>query len=207
MKEEIKTELISHMRKFGLCMLGKGLANANVSEMLSPYNHAMAIVHIGHGTELIIKARIAQEHPLLIFSTIPKSSASLDSRLGIIDLLEKGQTITFSELPERLWAATGYKIPNTEFYNKFGKLRNQIIHLAVPNDQELSDIALQFGFGVIERLVNDWWDTTLLEFAREYDSEYLDYIFESLERLNLTVNYERKDTYQLTKKKNNFPFL
>jgi hypothetical protein len=67
MKGEVKDELLNHMRDFGLHMLAKGIVNANFNEMLSPYNHAMAIVHIGHGAELIIKARIAQEHPLLIF--------------------------------------------------------------------------------------------------------------------------------------------
>jgi len=198
MKDEIKSELALHMRELGLHMIGKGLVNATFAEILFPYNQAMAIIHIGHGAELIIKARIAEEHPLLIFSSIPKSSSSVESKLGIIDLLEKGQTFGYAELPERLWAVTGDIVPGIDVYNKFGKLRNQIIHLAVP-DERLADIALSFGFGVLEKLVNMWWDETLLSYAVSYDTEYLFYVFEQLDRLNIEINY-RNDGYDIIKK-------
>lgn len=199
MKEEIKTELIAHMKDFGLHMLAKGLVNATFSEILNPYSHAMAIVHIGHGTELLIKARIAEEHPLLIFSTIPKSTTSIDTKLGILDLLDKGQSIMYSELPERLWATTGYKIKNINLFNDFGKVRNQIVHLAVPS-VDLSDLALKFGYGLIETMVNDWWDETLLEYAINYDDAYLEYVFEQLDRLKIESKYELDEDSNLRRK-------
>lgn len=202
MKIEIKEKLSQHMREFGLFMIAKGLVNATFNEMLNPYNHAMSIVQVGHGAELILKARIAEEHPLLIFSSIPKSTASIDTELGIADLLEKGQSIAYSELPERLWACTGNKLPDLELYNKFGKIRNQIVHLAVPND-ELSDLSLSFGYGVIEKLVNDWWDTSILEYAIEYDDAYYEYVFEQLDRLNIKLNYEVDEKFELKKCTNN----
>lgn len=196
MKEEIKIELVDHMKDFGLHMIGKGLVNGTFSEILNPYSHAMSIVHIAHGTEIIIKARIAEEHPLLIFSKLPKSTVSIDNKLGIIDLLEKGQTIMYSELEERLWAVTGYRIPNRELFNFFGKVRNQIIHLAVPNE-DLSDLSLKFGYGLIEQMVNEWWDITLLEYAENYDDAYLEYVFEQLERLKINTKYKLNDQYVL----------
>ena len=190
------------MREFGLYMIAKGLVNASFNEMLSPYNHAMSVVQVGHGTELILKARIAEERPLLIFSSIPKSTASIDTELGITDLLEKGQSITYAELPERLWACTGYKLPDLDFYNKFGKVRNQIIHLAVSHG-ELSDLSLTFGYGLIEKLVNNWWDTSILEYAIEYDDGYYEYVFDQLNRLNIKLNYEVDENFELKKCMNN----
>lgn len=199
MKDEIKTMLTSHMKEFGLNMIGKGLVNSTFNEMHSPYNHAMSIVHIAHGTELIIKSKIAEEHPLLIFSKIPKSTNSNETKLGVLDLLDKGQTIMYSELPKRLWATTGYKIENIDLYNEFGKIRNQIVHLGVP-ELELSDLALNFGFGVIENLVNEWWDETLLNYALNYDDAYLEYIFEQLNRLSIPTKFGIDKDYKLKKK-------
>lgn len=69
--------------------------------------------------------------------------------------MEKGQSIMYFELPERLWATTGYKIKDLQLFNDFGRLRNQIIHLAVP-DIELTDLALKFGYGLVEKMVNEW---------------------------------------------------
>lgn len=199
MKDELKTTLTSHMKDFGLNMIEKGLVNSTFNEMHSPYNHAMSIVHIAHGTELIIKSKIAEEHPLLIFSKIPKSTNSNDTKLGILDLLDTGKTIMYSELPERLWQTTGCKIKDIGLYNEFGKVRNQIVHIGVP-ELELNDLALNFGFGVIENLVNEWWDETLFNYALNYDDVYLEYIFEQLERLSITTKFVVDNDYKLKKK-------
>ncbi|KQS36827.1 hypothetical protein [Pedobacter sp. Leaf194] len=201
MTKETKEELVNHMIDFGLHMLGKGLVNATFNEMMNPYSHAMAIVHIGHGTELIIKAKIAEEHPLLIFSNIPKSTISTNNRLGFLDLLEKGQTIAFNDLPERLWASTGYKIKGLELFNQFGKVRNQIIHLGVP-PIALNDFALKFGYGLIEPMVNEWWGDTILQYAEVYDEAYLEYVFEQLNRLDIESKYELDENYHLREKSN-----
>lgn len=205
MREETQKELVGHMIDFGLHLLGRGVVNATFNEAYIPYNHAMGIVHIAHGTEILIKARIAQEHPLLIFSTIPKSVNAIDTKLGILDLLEKGQTIIYSELPERLWAATGCKIPNLELFNSFGKTRNMIIHLGVP-EGELDDIGLKFAYSIIEPLVNEWWNETIIEYACTYDDVYPEYIFQQLDRLKIETKYEIDENYHLRKKGENEPF-
>lgn len=184
-----KDKMAIQMRDFGLYMVAKGAVNATFSEMGVPYSHEMAIVHIAHGFEILIKSRIVEEHPLLIFNKIPKDTVIKDIRLEISDLLEHGQTIMYSELPQRLWATTGYKIDDIDLYNEFGKIRNQIIHFFIPATS-LSDIALKFAFTVIEKAVNDWWDTSILEYAVDYDEEYYLYAFEQLERLNIQINYK-----------------
>ena len=192
-----KTKIAHQMRDLGLHMVGKGAVNATFSEHAAPYSHAMAIVHVAHGFEILIKSKIVEEHPFLIFSKIPTESKIQGDKIHFEDLLAHGQTINYSELPHRLWATTGYKMSNPDFFQEFGKIRNQIIHFSVPNI-ELSEIALKFVYEVIEKTVNDWWDVSVLEYACEYDDGYLEYVFEQLQRLNIEIQYRLgSDGYSL----------
>lgn len=193
-----KQRMANQMKDFGLSMVAKGIVNATFSEHGNPYSHAMGLVHVANGFEILIKAKIVEEHPLLVFNKIPKETHISDGNIKFEDLLEHGQTIMYSELPERLWATTGYKIEPINLYNEFGKTRNQIIHFAIPQIA-LNDLTFQFTFKVIEKAINDWWDITILEYAQDYDSEYLDYVFEQLDRLSLSVNYELNDKGNLIK--------
>ncbi len=194
-----KLRMASQMRDFGLYMVAKGSVNATFSEHGSPYAHAMGVVHVAHGFEILVKSKIVEEHPLLIFTKIPKDSNTEDDEIKFNDLLEHGQTIMYSELPHRLWAATGYKIADLSLYNEFGKIRNQIIHFSVP-EISLADLTLKYTFQVVEKAVNEWWDTTILEYASEYDDAYCEYVFEQLERLNIPINYRlSEDGYNLEK--------
>lgn len=194
-----KYKMASQMREFGLHMIGKGVVNATFSEQGSPYSHAMGVVHVANGFEILIKSKIVEEHPLLVFTKIPKETNTQDGNIKFQDLIEHGQTIMYSELPERLWATTGYKIEPISLYNEFGKIRNQIIHFAVPQIS-LSDLTLNFTFKVIEKTINQWWDTTILEYAMEYDHDYCQYVFKELQRLNINTNYKVDENGDLEKK-------
>lgn len=186
-----KYRMAAQMRDFGLHMVGKGVVNATFAEMVDPYSHAMAIVHIANGFEILIKSRIVEEHPLLVFSKIPKEGNTTDGNIRFEDLIQHGQTIIYSELPERLWAATGYKITPLLLYEFFGKTRNRIIHFAIPNIK-LSDLALEFTFTTIENAVSDWWGTSIIEYASAYQDDFPTYLFEQLDRLKIKINYDRK---------------
>lgn len=161
-----KFKMADQMRDFGLYMVAKGVINTTFSEYGNPYSHAMGLVQVANGFEILIKSKIVEEHPLLVFAKIPKEGNLKDGNIKFEDLIEHGQTIMYSELPERLWATTGYKIEPIALYNEFGKVRNQIIHFAIP-DLSLSDITLTFTFTIIEKAINDWWDTTILEYAQD----------------------------------------
>jgi hypothetical protein len=102
-----KYKIASQMRDFGLSMIAKGKVNATFSEMGEPYSHATGLVQVANGFEILIKSKIVEEHPLLVFNKFPKETNLLDSNIKMQDLLEHGQTIMYSELPERLWATTG----------------------------------------------------------------------------------------------------
>ena len=194
-----KLRMASQMRDFGLYTVAKGVVNCTFSENGNPYAHAMGLVQVANGFEVLIKSKIVEEHPLLIFSKIPKNAHISDGDMKVSDLLEHGQTIMYSDLPDRLWATTGYKLKNLELFKRFGKLRNQIIHFSIPEEAN-SDIVLKYTFEVVENAINDWWDTTILEYAMDYDDEYCLYAFEQMERLKIKSNYKLdKNNYPIKK--------
>lgn len=196
-----KYKIASQMRDFGLFMVAKGLVTATYSEIGNPYSHAMGLVQVANGFEILIKSKIVEEHPLLVFNKVPKETNLSDGNIKMEDLLEHGQTIMYSELPDRLWATTGYKIQPIELYNRFGRVRNQIIHFAIP-EISLSDFTLEYTFQIIETAINEWWGTTILEYTQEYDDSILENIFERIEELNLQINYTVDEQFNLIKKTN-----
>lgn len=194
-----KLRMASQMRDFGLYTVARGVVNCTFSEVHNPYAHAMGLVQVANGFEVLIKSKIVEEHPLLIFTKVPKDTYINDGDMKISDLLEHGQTIMYSELPDRLWATTGYKLKNLEFYKRFGKLRNQIIHFSIP-EEATSDVVLKYTFEVVESAINDWWDTTILEYAMDYDEEYCLYAFEQMKRLKIKSRYKLDKNLNLIKK-------
>jgi hypothetical protein len=158
------------MREFGMAILGRAAYDLTFSEMTAPYKHAMAIGHAAHGAEIVIKARIAQEHPLLLFTQLPKSTSAED-QLTIVQLFEYGRTIPYNELPETLWATTGIRLKRLKQFHDFGKLRNTIIHFAVP-DTDYQGEAIRFLFEIMEPLVRDLWKETIVPHAAVWD-EYV----------------------------------
>jgi hypothetical protein len=166
------------MRDFGLHVLGKSIVDATFAEIANPYAHAMSVVRCAHASELVIKARIAEEHPLLILERLPKPTDNNQS-LGIDALLSDGRTIGYNDLPTALWAATGHTIEPEQDFQRFGRLRNTIMHLAVP-DVDLAFETLNFTFTIIEPLVQRFWNTDILHFVSEYDPDCEEYLVERL---------------------------
>jgi hypothetical protein len=126
----------------------------------------MCVVHAAHAAEILLKARIAQEHPLLIFSKLPKSDSSKDS-LTLIDLLESGRTLSYEELPDQLWATTGIKIERIKQYREFGRLRNQIIHLSTSNSGNLDVLTVLYSLELLDPLVEGFWGKSVIYFIKE----------------------------------------
>jgi hypothetical protein len=174
-------EISKHMKEFGLSLLGRSIRDATFSEMLNPYVHAMAVTTCAHAAEIIVKARISEEHPLLIFDKLPRPDPS--SFLDVAALMAQGRTLSYEELPDALWATTGYRLSNRDQFDDFGKLRNTIIHFAVP-DIDLSDSVLRFAFGVIEPMVYDFWKTDIIENYEQFGEE-AEHLIERLKNLNI----------------------
>lgn len=162
-------EVAVHMKEFGLNILGRAIYDSTFSEMTKPYSHALSVVHAAQGAEIVVKAMIAEKHPLLIFKKLP-SMSSTESNLTIAKLFESGRSYEYEELPERLWAVTGYRFTKKDEFIEFGKLRNKIVHFAVPPmDHSLS--TLKFCIEVMEPLINHFWNTSALPYAEEWDEE------------------------------------
>lgn len=138
----------------------------------------MAVLAAAHAAEILIKARIAQEHPLLIFDQIPKVTQSKSKLLEFDDLFTSGRTLDYADLPARLWAATGITVPALERYRAFGKLRNAIQHFAPPakRNNEVS----QFIYEVIDPFINSSWGLYAIDYNE--DSEPHAYLIQILIR-------------------------
>ena len=198
-------QVSQHMKEFGFHVLGRAIYDATFSEMMRPFAHVLSVVHAAHGAEILIKARIAEEHPLLIFKSYPKSNTTKDA-LSIKELFEYGRTLMYSELPEVLWAATGYRIKELDKYQKFGALRNTIVHFAAP-DCEASVETLRFAFEVFDPIVRDFWGESFIDYSEYWDEVIISdgYLREQIEQLNIQMHPETKkqmESLDLTLKEN-----
>jgi hypothetical protein len=185
-------QVAEHMKDFGFHILGRAISDAIFDELLSPFAHILSIVHAAHGAEILIKARIAQEHPLLVFSSYPKSKTT-SSLLTIKELFEHGKTLTYSELPEVLWATTGYRIYNLADFQKFGALRNGLVHFAAPNFNA-ADETLRFAFEVLDPIVRDFWNESFVKHSEYCDEGIIEggHLREGITRLGLSIHPDTK---------------
>ena len=162
-------DIYLNIKDLGLTMLGRAIYNATFSEQGSPYSNRLCVLDAAQGTELVIKARIAQEHPLLIFKELlsPKEN---DKLLDFKQLYSQGKTYSYSDLPQILWATTGYKIKKLTAYRDFGKLRNGLMHFAAPRFN-LANETLSFIFEFTDYMTQDFWKETPAKFAEEFNPE------------------------------------
>lgn len=153
-----------HMKELGLGILAQAQKNACFGSYENTLDEGIfGVLQAAHSCEIIIKSIIAEQHPLLIFSNLPSSQSH--DQLDIESLFEKGQTITYSKLPEILWAATGHKIKNSEKYVKFGRLRNNIQHFSYPKNVDFSQETIEFIYQVIDPILNDFWGIHAVEYC------------------------------------------
>lgn len=154
-----------NMRRTGMLLFRSALMEA--LEGAKP----MCVVHAAHAAEILLKARIAQEHPLLIFSRLPKADPN-KSTLTLIDLLESGRTLSYEELPDQLWATTGIKIDRVQQYREFGRLRNQIVHLSIANAETLDVLTIRYSLEVLDPLVEGFWGRSVIDFVTKDPHHY-----------------------------------
>jgi hypothetical protein len=96
----------------------------------------------------------------------------------------------YSELPEVLWATTGYRIKELDRYQKFGELRNIIVHFSAAPDCEASTETLKFALEVLDYIVQDFWGESLIYYSQEWDDAIISdgYLQEQIDRLNIQVH-------------------
>lgn len=159
------------MLDLGLCALAHANRHAAYYSAENERWSDLAVLQAAHAAEILIKARIAQEHPLLIFDKLPSMS---DEELSLDDLFKKGKTIEWSDLPARLWATTGIALTNLDIYKEFGKSRNGIQHFAPSSLSSSTSVrTLKFIFGVVDPFINHCWGL----YAIDYDEDYEPYVY------------------------------
>jgi hypothetical protein len=163
-----------HIRDLGLGALAHANRHAAYAAMENGRWPELSVLQAAHAAELLIKARIAQEHPLLIFEQLPRPTGTgPGTLLDLQDLFRQGRTFQWVDLPDRLWAVTGYSLPARDEFERFGKLRNGIQHFAPSTLEDPRGATLHFVFSVIDPFIHDCWG----EFAVDYDEDYEPYVY------------------------------
>ena len=165
MTEELK-KVHEHMVGLGLGALAHANWHANYYSTDNRYWSELSVLQAAHAGEILIKARIAQEHPLLIFERLPKAKAN-DAPLSLKRLVEDGLTYQFTDLPDRLYATTGFKLPAVDRYRAFGRLRNSIQHFTVPAGVSPATEAISFIYEVIDPLINACWGLYAIDYNED----------------------------------------
>jgi hypothetical protein len=165
-----------NIRNLGLGAMQHALRLSFYHNIENPSWSALSVLSAAHAAELLIKARIAQEHPLLIFESTHKTQSG--GALDFAVVASEGRTFQYSDLPARLWAATGTRVPCEDQYKAFGRLRNVVQHFAEP-DEDLSSRTSEFIFRVVDPFIGEHWGLFAIDYNEEYGDHY-EHIFETL---------------------------
>lgn len=165
--KQIQTRILTHATD--------ALIRANTdAAYFDPYQQhrvSLAPLAAAHAGELLLKALIAREHPLLLFKNIGEKTT--DDEIDLDWLIKNGRTHDFSKLPSVLWAATGIKIPDIGSFRRIAALRNQIQHFV---DERESDVQLQclnFIYSNIDPLLYEHFGLIACEY---HEDEFHDYV-------------------------------
>ena len=177
--DRVDGEVYKHMLGLARGALTHANWHANYFSPENAYWPELSVLQAAHACEIFIKARIAQEHPLLIFEHLPKALPN-EAPLSLRQLVEGGRTFQYFELPDRLWAVTGVRVPNIELYRSFGRLRNSVQHFLVPDNISASGATIEYIYQVIDPFINECWGLFAIDHNEDY--EPYEYIVDGLVR-------------------------
>ena len=193
-RDELLREIPS--RILGLARASLMQANMHAGFMDPGNEHwpLMSVLNAAHAGELFIKAIIATEHPLLIFKDIPGLDDSSATDLDLPTLLKRGRTHDFDKLPQVLWATTGIRIPEPICYERLRRYRNSVQHFCPPEDDDASNLALEFVYGIIDPLIRDRFGLYAIEHHEDRLMGY-DYLVGTL--LRRGIRFSVPDEFDL----------
>lgn len=135
------------------------------------HRQSLAPLAAAHAGELVLKALIAKEHPLLLFKNIGEKTT--DDEIDLDWLLQNGRTHDFSRLPSVLWATSGIRVPDIDSYRRIAALRNQIQHFVDDRDSDVQFDCLNFIYSNIDPLLNKHFGLTACEFHEDQFDDYV----------------------------------
>lgn len=161
MNQASMSNVARSMRLTGMLLFRDALLEA----LRSP--HFLCVIHMAQAAEILLKARIADNSLLSIFSEIPGNEVDRAS-LSLTDLIENGRTFSYAKLPAQLTKTTGISFVEHAAYLDFGRLRNQLVHFSLQNQTNLDMATLKYGLEVLDPLVESFWGKSVLDFVQAY---------------------------------------
>lgn len=131
----------------------------------------LSVIQAAHAAEILVKARIAQVHPLLIFKDLP--SVSNQQSLTIEKLSNDGRTIDWFDLPKVFKTITGCDFIKKDLFRDFGYTRNSLQHFGYfLNSKNTSPSleTLKFIYSFIDPFINEHWGLFAIDFDEGMDS-------------------------------------
>jgi len=174
-----KEAISSHMLNLGLGALAHATHHAMYYSMENDRWPELSVLQAAHAAEVLIKARISQEHPLLIFEKLP-TAVSNNEELDVDLLYAQARTIQYNALPDQLWATTGIRLKGRSMFDDFGKMRNSIQHFLPQGGRDYGSLVLNFIYEVIDPFVNECWGLYAVDYFEDMDGG--PYLIEALVR-------------------------
>lgn len=193
----------SGMVDFGCSLLGKSLYDltfAPMGECVHPYAYSSLV----QALEVLMKAAIAEKHPLLIYEKIPKITSKKD-QLG--EFFKKARSRGFLDLPEILAMTTDYHIQQKEIEDAW-ITRCKIMHMGHGLDTDYACRGLDLTFKVIDPFIYKFWNRSAIDETTSFDSETPIYLVEHCLaygidfKMNKGQIYEDEDIFSKLTEKN-----
>lgn len=183
-------EISDHLFSLGIASLRRANRFVFYSDPYAPHWPSLGVLSAAHAAEMFIKARIAQEHPLLIVSKFPKQP-KVARPISFRDLFDSAETIKYAELPDRLWATTGVSVPDPAAFHAFGRLRNSVQHFAPSLAGTTQEEVHRFVFGTIDPFINGEWDECAIDHCDDENGDHYEHIVDLLFRGKYKFNMSK----------------
>ncbi|MEM1237772.1 MAG: hypothetical protein AAGI10_12430 [Pseudomonadota bacterium] len=135
------------------------------------HRQTLAPLAAAHAGELVLKALIAREHPLLLFKNLGEKSTN--DEINLDWLLAHGRTHDFSRLPSVLWASAGIELPNLDSFKRIAKRRNQVQHFLDNSQGDVQQECLDFIYGNLDPLLDEHFGLCACEY---HEDQFPDYV-------------------------------
>ncbi len=167
--ESAYRHVMGHLRDLGLGTLSAALAQCMRCALDRAPWPELAVLQAAEAAELLLKARIAEEHPLLLFRTMPPMPRRGVPVRDLQSFFEEGETHGYSDLPEHLWATTGIELPGVDRYRAFGRLARSIKHRPPTSGFDAIQEVLRFVFEVLDPFLEAGWGFVAMDFFEDSD--------------------------------------
>ena len=199
MLEELN-EINNGMVEFGCSLLGKSLYDLTFAPMGGECVHPYAYSSLVHALEILMKAAIAEKHPLLIYEKIPKLTSKKDQ---LNEFFKKARSKYFLDLPDLLSLTTNYQI-DYKLLESAWVNRCKIIHIGHGMGFNYTYLGLELTFKVIDPFIYAFWQRSSIDETTSFDSETPIYLVEHC--LEYGIDFKMKKG-QIDKDEDIFPRL